>query len=54
MREQYNLTSSDLLDTYISGKELMENGLDIGSLYSTIDKESFKGVFSRLIYLIGE
>ena len=54
MREQYNLTNSDLLDTYITGKEFMENGLDVGSLYSTTDKESFKGVFSRLIYLKGE
>ena len=53
MREQYNLTNSDLLDTYITGKEFMENGLDVGSLYSTTDKESFKGVFSRLIYLKG-
>ena len=32
MREQYNVKKEDLLDVVASGKELLEKGLDIGSL----------------------
>ena len=51
MREQYNLKKEDILDIVISGKQLLEEGLDIGSLYNTTDKELYNGVYSRLIYL---
>ena len=51
MRKQYNLNESNDLDIVVKGKELLEKGINIGSLYSTTDKELFNGVFSRLIYL---
>ena len=51
MRKQDNLRSKDILETIMSGKELKENGLYLGSLSNTIDREDFNGIFSRLIYL---
>lgn len=50
-REQYNLSKDQLLKLDISGKDLMEKGLDLGSLYNTSDKKLFNGVYSRLIYI---
>ena len=51
MRPQYNLKEEQLLDVTLTGKELMDKGIDLGSLYSTTDKEKFSGIFSRMIYL---
>lgn len=51
MRPQYNLNKEQLLDVVVSGKELMEKGLNLGELYSTTDKELYNGIFSRLLYL---
>lgn len=50
VREQYNATKLNILP--MSGKSLMEEGLDLGSLNQTKDKKDYPdGVFSRLVYI---
>lgn len=51
VREQYNALDSPL-PKEMSGKDLMEIGINIGSIYaSNTDKDEFNGIYSRLIYL---
>ena len=51
MRPQYNLKKEQLLDVVVSGKDLVKKGLDLGELYSTMDKELYNGIYSRLLYI---
>ena len=51
MREQYNLNKKQIFNKVISGEQLMKKGLNLGSLYSTSDKESYNGIYSRMLYL---
>ena len=51
LKEQYNLSKDQLIELDILGKDLMEKGLDLGSLYNTSDKKLYNGVYSRLIYI---
>ena len=51
MREQSNIPPQKLFHKTIKGKDLMKNGINLGSLSLTEDGQIYKGINSRLLYL---
>ena len=51
MRPQVNLDDKYTYSLTMVGEELMNKGLDLGSLHVTNDKASYGGIYSRLLYI---
>lgn len=51
MRPQANLKKEEILNITMSGKDLMNKGINLGSLSNTTDAKMYRGIYSRMLYL---